>query len=233
PPGARGPPFTSWVLEMITTEGATCSASPEKSGRLTDGAGVPAPPPLGFSAPPKMLIASLCGNRSRRALRTTPTAKPISATATIARRPVRGVISPPSCRLAPAPRSACADRRAPSRGAILHPARGCFWSSRGERRGCRSRAWPPRGRARGRDRLIGTLRARRRALGRRRGWRRGRLLGEVGARLSAVGETPAVPHLEPASLLLVFGHECPRPPARVSTPSRAAAGCAPRWGDEC
>src|SRR5438132_7948144 len=75
---------------MFTTEGATCSASPEKSGRLTDGAGVAALPPLGFSAPPKMLIASLGGNRSRRALRTTPAAKPISATATIARRPVRG-----------------------------------------------------------------------------------------------------------------------------------------------
>src|SRR5881296_2236647 len=66
PPGApcpRGPPFTSWVLEMFTTDGATCSVSPAKSGRLTDGEDVAPPPPLGFSAPPKMLIASLRGGQ--------------------------------------------------------------------------------------------------------------------------------------------------------------------------
>src|SRR5438309_2042365 len=128
---------------MFTTEGATCSASPEKSGRLTDGAGVAALPPM------------------EERLRAEPEDE-----------------------------------------------------------------------GRERDRLVGRRRPRRRALGGRRPGRRlRRLLGDVGARLSAVGEAPAVPHLEPTSLLLVIGHEkCPRPPERVSTPSRAAAGCAPRWG---
>src|SRR5207253_92073 len=66
----------------------------------------------------------------------------------------------------------------------------------------------PEDEGRERDRLLGRRRPRRRALGGRRPGRRLRcLLGDVGARLSAVGEAPAVPHLEPTSLLLVIGHE--------------------------
>src|SRR5207244_129293 len=66
----------------------------------------------------------------------------------------------------------------------------------------------PEHEGRERDRFIGALGGGRGAFGGRRlGQRgRGRLLGGVGARLSAVGEPAAVPHLEPASLLLVLGH---------------------------
>src|SRR5215471_21034677 len=65
PPGGPnpGPDFTSWVVEMFTTEGATCSARPEKSGSITAGAGGGAGDVACFSEPPpNRFSASLCGN---------------------------------------------------------------------------------------------------------------------------------------------------------------------------
>src|SRR5262245_9446715 len=78
---------------MLTTEGSRCSASSAKSGNATDGAGDGA---FGFSPPPNRLIASLGGNRSKRMLTAIPTAKPINATATSARRLVWALMSSPS-----------------------------------------------------------------------------------------------------------------------------------------
>src|SRR5437867_9591735 len=89
PPGMPrlGPPFTSCVLEMLTTDGERCSARAVKSGRVTVG-GAPVEPDSSppFSPPPKRLIAWLAGNRSNRTLTARPTTKPISATANSARR---------------------------------------------------------------------------------------------------------------------------------------------------
>jgi hypothetical protein len=63
-PGPPPPPgFTSWVLEMLTTDGDTCSASPAKSGSVTPGAPLPPLLSAGFSVPNR-LMASLREKRS-------------------------------------------------------------------------------------------------------------------------------------------------------------------------
>src|SRR5436309_6394125 len=236
PPGApcpRGPPFTSWVLEMFTTDGATCSVSPAKSGRLTDGEDVAPPPPLGFSAPPKMLSPRSAGTdrgvhseprrrRSRSAppppWRSDPYAESsplLDATSHQLHVPHAQIVEHrveerfftrlevASCLL---PQNAedvdhLLGRAQVALESVRHRVRDLTQVEEGLRA-------EPEHEGRERDRFIGALGGGRGAFGGRRlGQRgRGRLLGGVGARLSAVGEPAAVPHLEPASLLLVLGH---------------------------